>query len=880
MVSRASVLILKTGQPDPLDFIVDKLAMEPSITLAWRRAFDVATGLHLLRGRDAAPGEDPETVAVVLLIGREAELPGAVDLIRRVRPYVHIVTLSLELGTATISIRDPDYSELARLISALIREDATQMPRAEGKLLNFGGRLPANILPARGSPDSAEGEPATDEGGADAKNPDVLDAGLSWVDVATQGVITIWSVRREETPGFARSWDALADWLAQLAGIAGAPANDAEAAYRRFCERLDNASPETTPFVRLAALLGHHALALKLFLIVVAGELDIRFHRMFGVLLADVGPRPPSVSLACAILAASTSGVSPAQIRIQLAALDQLRALGLIDGAGETIGAADEPLRVDPQLLDWLLTDNPTRLLKEAERAMLRPFPGEALALLPIQRRDAVIAAEARAVAGQADADAVVAVILTGSAPGWLCAEAAALAGAELRFGPASAGPSGDALRRALRNLVVAGRLTDRRLVVDLTAADASSDVVWTTLEPLLDSTGEAALVLTSDPARLLALTPNQDIVVARIAPPGVGDRAAAVRTALEACAEPDAELADRIAEQFPIALDRIPDAVALAISAAAAHSRPTAPEAVDWLAGFRAVAGARLPRLARRLEPRACPNAKEFSCLDPVILPETQKAQLRTIVKHVRLGRTVLEDWGFGELLDAKGVAALFTGESGTGKTMAAHAIASELATDLYAVDLSQIVSKYIGETEKNLDIVFDEAEQAGAVLLFDEADALFGKRSAVTSAHDRYANIEVSYLLQRMQQFRGLALLTSNLPDNMDAAFTRRLRFTVEFPRPNAQDRLRIWEQSLPPARRAPGLDLQPIAGALDVTGGIIRQMALHMAMLAAYDGVLIGRTQLVAGASGELVRLGAYADIPRLQAFYAGAVAARAA
>jgi hypothetical protein len=869
MAIRANVLILKAGQPDPLDFIVDKLAIEPSITVAWRRAFDVATGVTLLRRSEATSADERETVAVVLLIGREAEVPGAVDLIRSVSPHVHIVSLSLESGTALLSIRDPNYLEIARVISKLIADDAVRPSHTEGRVLNLRGGQSRQHSLRRGAPDSAECETRS-----------VLDAGLAWADVATQGVIAIWSIRPEETPGFARSWDALLEWLAQLAGIGDAPANEAEAAYRRFRERLDDAPPDGTPLVRLAALLGYDDLALKLLLIVLAGELDIRFHRMFGALLADVGPRAPSISLVCAILAAATPGASPAQIRIQLASLDRLRALGLIDGASEAIAAADEPLRVDQRLLDWLLTDDPQRLFGEAERAMLRPFPGEALALLPVARRGTVIAAEARAVASLADTDTVVAVILAGSAPGWLPVEAAALTRDELRFGPVGGGPSGDLLRRTLRNLVVAGRLTGRRLIVDLTAADPDCDAVWTTLEPLLDrATGDRALILSANPARLLALTSNQHMVVASVAAPRTDDRVGAVRAALQACAEPDAALADRLAEQFPIALDRIPDAVALAASAAAANGRAGVPETADWLAGFRTVAGARLPRLARRLEPRACPNAAEFACLDPIILPEAQKTQLRTIVKHVRLGRTVLDDWGFGDLLDAKGVAALFTGESGTGKTMAAHALASELATDLYIVDLSQIVSKYIGETEKNLDIVFDEAEQSGAALLFDEADALFGKRSTVTSAHDRYANIEVSYLLQRMQQFRGLALLTSNLPDNMDVAFTRRLRFVVEFPRPNAQDRLRIWEQSLPQVRRAPGLDLQPIAGALDLTGGTIRQMALHMAMLAAYDGVLIGRAQLVAGATGELIRLGAYADIPRLQALYS-AVAVRAA
>jgi SpoVK/Ycf46/Vps4 family AAA+-type ATPase len=180
-------------------------------------------------------------------------------------------------------------------------------------------------------------------------------------------------------------------------------------------------------------------------------------------------------------------------------------------------------------------------------------------------------------------------------------------------------------------------------------------------------------------------------------------------------------------------------------------------------------------PTLARRIEPPATDTGDDESPLDTVVLPAAQRDQLAELISHVRHSRVVLEDWGYAALTDGQGIAALFSGDSGTGKTTAAHAIAAELGADLYAIDLAQVVSKYIGETEKNLDLIFDDAQRAGAVLLFDEADALFGKRSAVSDARDRYANIEVAHLLQRIQRFTGLALLTTNHADNLDPAFTR---------------------------------------------------------------------------------------------------------
>ena len=200
-----------------------------------------------------------------------------------------------------------------------------------------------------------------------------------------------------------------------------------------------------------------------------------------------------------------------------------------------------------------------------------------------------------------------------------------------------------------------------------------------------------------------------------------------------------------------------------------------------------------RLAQLAKKVDPRCT--------WDDLVLPGDAKVQLREICEQVRLHGRVFEEWGFGRKLSlGKGLHALFSGPSGTGKTMAAEIMAAELELELYKIDLSGVVSKYIGETEKNLDRVFAEAEATSAVLFFDEADALFGKRSDVKDAHDRYANIETSFLLQRMEEYDGVTILATNLRRNLDEAFSRRLAFVVQFPFTEAAERLLIWHRVFP--------------------------------------------------------------------------------
>ncbi len=242
----------------------------------------------------------------------------------------------------------------------------------------------------------------------------------------------------------------------------------------------------------------------------------------------------------------------------------------------------------------------------------------------------------------------------------------------------------------------------------------------------------------------------------------------------------------------------------------------------------------------------------------DDLVLPETQRDILRDIALHVRERTTVYETWGFAAKGErGLGISALFAGVSGTGKTMAAEVLANELRLDLYRIDLSQVVSKYIGETEKNLRRVFDAAEEGGAILLFDEADALFGKRSEVKDSHDRYANIEVGYLLQRMEAYRGLAILTTNMKNALDTAFLRRLRFIVQFPFPDAAQRAEIWRRIFPASTPTQGLDMARLAR-LNITGGHIRNIALNAAFLAAGAGESVRMTHLLRAARAEYAKM----------------------
>ncbi|MFE7757825.1 ATP-binding protein [Streptomyces sp. NPDC057429] len=358
---------------------------------------------------------------------------------------------------------------------------------------------------------------------------------------------------------------------------------------------------------------------------------------------------------------------------------------------------------------------------------------------------------------------------------------------------------------------------------------------------------GSAAvpLVVSSSGPRQTARTRGERVVV----PPLDADEQLGVWTDAFA-AVPDVsegDLRDLVA-QFSL-----PPHLVRSAGAAVARDLPGEDEldatGLAWRAGLTE-ARMGMDELGRRIEPQAA--------WGDLVLAERQVRVLREITAHVRQRPTVHEEWGFaGTLRRGLGVTALFAGGSGTGKTLAAEVMAKELGLDLFVIDLSQVVSKYIGETEKNLRRVFDAAEQGGALLLFDEADALFGKRSEVKDSHDRYANLEVSYLLMRMEAYRGLAVLTTNMKQALDTAFMRRIRFVVDFPFPGESERAEIWRRVLP--ARAPMKGVDPaLLARLTVAGGSIRNIALSGAFLAAEEGDRLQMRHLLEAARTEYLKL----------------------
>lgn len=287
-----------------------------------------------------------------------------------------------------------------------------------------------------------------------------------------------------------------------------------------------------------------------------------------------------------------------------------------------------------------------------------------------------------------------------------------------------------------------------------------------------------------------------------------------------------DERLAGALAAQFDLNVETI--------GRIAGENQPSK----EWLPetlwnGCRKNTRPRLESLAQRIETKAT--------WERLVLPDLETKLLHQLTEQVRERSRVYETWGFAESMNrGLGISALFAGESGTGKTMAAEVIANDLNLDLYRIDLSSVVSKYIGETEKNLRKLFDAAENGGAILFFDEADALFGKRSEVKDAHDRYANIEINYLLQRMEQYRGLAILATNMKSALDVAFVRRLRFVVNFPFPAVSERKRMWQNVFPASTPVEGLEVERLAK-LNLTGASIHNAALNAAFLGACSSVV---------------------------------------
>jgi len=307
----------------------------------------------------------------------------------------------------------------------------------------------------------------------------------------------------------------------------------------------------------------------------------------------------------------------------------------------------------------------------------------------------------------------------------------------------------------------------------------------------------------------------------------------------------------DILAGQFSLTSGQIVAAASAAMSSAVQAGRSL--RSTDLFEAARFHSGHHIGELAQKIEPRYV--------WEDLVLPDTPMNMLHELVNMVQSRPLVLGTWGLGRKLTAGyGVSALFTGPPGTGKTLAAQIIANQLGIDLYRIDLSTVVSKFVGETEKNLERIFSEASESNAILFFDEADAIFGKRSEVKDAHDRYANIEVGYLLQRMENYSGVAILATNLRANLDEAFTRRLQFIVNFPFPEQEYRLRIWEVLMPPdLPHADDLDFDLMAKRFKLAGGNIRNILVSAAFLAATNAESVSMSHLMHGAKREFQKMG---------------------
>lgn len=582
----------------------------------------------------------------------------------------------------------------------------------------------------------------------------------------------------------------------------------------------------------VADLAGLDQLESALLLLAAAPALDGAFGLAFGQLQGESGRGRATLQLALAL------EVEDAGAR--LSAIDRLmpgrplRALRLVEAEDAREPVLTRGLSVDERLADYLRGAN--RIDERVER-LLAPLPAapagdsasgagfEAASLLAAQPARWVTINFIGRIGRGAEQAAQVACDTLRCTPRLLdIAHLAALSPADRSEMIALLG------REAL--------LASLALVVDARTIRAPSEQA-TVVDELI--TTVAATLFIVSPERWPS---DRGVATMRVPGPSRDEQRRLWHAALNGGAQQIESEVDAIVQQFDLGGPAIADIVERA-----GRAGPSISGSSLWSA-CREQSGMALGELGCRLSP--CYD------WDDIVLPGDVRKQLRELAEQVRQRGRVYDRWGFGaQLARGRGITALFAGASGTGKTMAAEILAADLELDLYRIDLAGIVSKYIGETEKNLRRVFEAAEHSGAILFFDEADTLFGTRTEVRDSHDRYANLEVNYLLQRMEDYSGLAILATNRRSALDSAFLRRLRFVIEFPFPNSDDRRRIWERVFPSNAPTDRLELAFLSR-LDLSGGNIRSIALNAAFLAAAQQVPIGMPDVMRAAAREYAKL----------------------
>ncbi len=606
----------------------------------------------------------------------------------------------------------------------------------------------------------------------------------------------------------------------------------------------------------------------EVLLICLAPEIDLRYERLFAYLQDDVSRRRPTVELILRLLA-STIEEQVAR-RSAFSPTGRLGANGLLvlaDDAAEHWPLLARPLRVDERIAEYLLGSD---RLDPRIASFVHLLPPEAEASIPSLPPDLATGLARVLTDGQTAVDHGPIIYLHGSTG---VTRRAVARHASSRTGRPLLAVDLDTLATAPRPAHLLGLAAREALLQKAILCLDRFDLLLgeeTDIAPLRHACREilsgrpGPTFLTGDgrwePATWLPGIPGLRVAVP---PPPPSGRIALWRHQFDGRLDPSG-IAD-LATRFRLDSEAI-GAVAAAARLRARWRGSDDIARVDIQEAARAIATPPLEGLARRIEPRYGWN--------DIVLPADGIAQLREICARARFQGTVLDQWGFGRKhVRRSGLTALFAGQPGTGKTMAAEVVAGELGYDLYRVDLSAVVSKYIGETEKNLERIFRAADHGDAVLLFDEADALFGKRSEVRDAHDRYANVEIAYLLQRLETYDGVAILTTNLRGNLDEAFVRRLDFVLEFPLPEEAERLAIWRLALPPeAPLAPDVDLPFLARKFRLAGGHIRNIALGAAFLAASANEPIGMRHLIRATRREYQKLGKLVGEGDFEGYYA--------
>jgi hypothetical protein len=617
------------------------------------------------------------------------------------------------------------------------------------------------------------------------------------------------------------------------------------------------AAPAFPPWSRLTEEFELSAFEQDVLLLALAPELDLKYETLYAYLNNDVNRKWPTHDLALRLF--TDDAAQAASSRRELEPTSTLYASGLLrqleppqqSASSLATSFAASPVFVrfvlqlpteDPQLATFVTSDT-TQARGPGILSTEQLTDVESLSSLFAERPPPVLVFEGRSGSGRE------------AAAQHLCDS---LSLRLLRVDLDAARLAGEALPHLLDTLVLVARLENAALwaapleaVLDASGKRGADARLITTR--LLASTGPLILGAGPGVAWRQILGDARCLHVPFPDPPrNERERLWALNLAERGVAVPPS-LCGELADNFALNASQIRRAVASAADARPIAGKSDVPLSEELYRAARAESGHELAKLATKVE-------QPHSWSD-LVLPAATLQRVREVAAAIRHRHRVFDEWGFGRrIATGRGLKVLFAGTSGTGKTMTAGVIAREIGVDLYRIDLATVVSKYIGETEKNLDRIFRAADDSNAILFFDEADALFGKRSEVKDAHDRYANIEISYLLQKMEQHEGAVILATNLRKNIDEAFGRRMHYVIEFPMPDARQRELLWRGIFPPtAPLADDVDLPFLGRQFGLAGGDIQNVALDAAFLAAQDGQVITMRQLVVAVARQMAKQG---------------------